>query len=289
MPVSSVPLPADDGLRRIADLPLDEVAVHLLNSLFDKRKHVRLRDDLTELGNTLSPHELAELYKFIQSMTTEDGAAQIAAFAPMWSPLTNGTGAEYSREVLFDGTILFRSAVKAAVRPALVGFTSRLNGMFMSNCRFLEMLGRHPVDVVINSTESGTFGQWSLGGTRSFAGSLFILKRVLAARGITPRAYAGASAGCGPAVYAATLDPGTSAVLFGCRFYVPGVTFRWPRRVMLLSRSVTAGPDRCRKSIIPMENCNRLIRKITSVCKRLCRGYSRSRWQMTARIPQWSR
>ena len=50
MPVSSVPLPADDGLRRIADLPLDEVAVHLLNSLFDKRKHVRLRDDLTELA-----------------------------------------------------------------------------------------------------------------------------------------------------------------------------------------------------------------------------------------------
>ena len=220
--MSSVPGPVDGRLLPIQDMPLDQMATRLLDCLFKKKLHVRLREDLTELGNALSPHELAALYQFIKAMTTEDGRAQIAAFAPMWSPLTNGPGAEYSRETLFDGTILFRSAVKAAVRPALVCFTSKMNGMFMPNCRFLELLGKYPVDVVINSTDSGTFGQWNLAATGSFAGSLFQLKQVLAERGIRTRLYAGASAGCGPALYAATLDPGTQAVLFGCRFYVPG-------------------------------------------------------------------
>ena len=220
--MSRAPLQLSPAPAPIADLPLDEVAGRLLDALLEKRLHIRLRGDLTELGNALAPHELAELYKLLQVSTTEDGAAQIAAFAPMWSPLLNGAGAVYSRETLFDGTVLFRSAVKAAVRPVLVCFTSKLNGMFMPNVRFLELLGKHPVDVVINSTDSGTFGEWNLAGTRSFAGSLLALKATLSTRGIRPRAYAGASAGGGPAVYAAMLDPGTSAVLFGCRFYVPG-------------------------------------------------------------------
>ena len=220
--MSSALLPGRPSLPPITDLPLDEAAERLLNALLTKRTHLQLRDDLTDLGNSLSPHELAELYKFLSASTTADGAAQIAAFAPMWTPLLNGAGAEYSRETLFEGTQLFRSSVKAAVRPVLVCFTSKVNGMFMPNVRFLELLGKHPVDVVINSTESGTFGLWSLGGTQSFAGSLFKLRAALAERGIKPRAYAGASAGGGPAVYAAMLDPGTSAVLFGCRFYVPG-------------------------------------------------------------------
>ena len=40
----------------------------------------------------------------------------------------------------------------------------------MPNCRFLELLGRHPVDVVMNWTDSGTFGLWDLDGAGSFAG-----------------------------------------------------------------------------------------------------------------------
>ena len=220
--MSSAPSPDRPGSERISDLPPDAVVGRLLDALFDRKQHPQLRDDLTELGNAWSPHELGEVYMAIKSMLTEDGGAQFAAFAPMWSPLTNGPGAEYSRETLFDGTVLYCSTVKASVRPALVCFTSRVNGMFMPNCRFLELLGRHPVDIVINSTESGTFGLWNLAGAGSFAGSLRALKAVLAARDIRPGAYAGASAGGGPAVYAAMLDPGSAAVLFGCRFYVPG-------------------------------------------------------------------
>ena len=170
----------------------------------------------------MSPHELSQVYQFLAATTSEEGLAQVRGVAPMWALLHGGGGAVYRRETLFDGTTLFRSAVEAPVRPALVCFTSKLDGMFMPNVRFLELLGKYPVDVVINSTESGTFGLWNLGGTGSFAGSLKLLKAALAERGIVPRAYAGASAGCGPALYAATLDEGTSAVLFGCRFYVPG-------------------------------------------------------------------
>lgn len=220
--MSNAPLPPEPSAAKLADWPIDKIVMRLLEALFDKTSDVRLKSDLVELGHSLSPHELAEVYKFILAMITQDGRAQIAAFAPMWSQLLNGAGAVYSRETLFDGTILFRSAVQAATRPALVCFTSRQNGMFMPNCRFLELLGRYPIDIVINSTDSGTFGLWNLDRTGSFAGSLLRLKAALGDRGIRPAAYAGASAGCGPAVYAATLDAGTSAVLFGCRFYVPG-------------------------------------------------------------------
>ena len=233
--MSSAPLPLEQPRIRLADQPVEAVALHLLDLLIDKTAGDRLREVMTDLGHMLSPHELGEIYQFIAAMTTEDGRAQIAAYAPMWSQLRNGAGAVFSHEVLFEGSVLFRSAVQAregAGRPALVCFTSRQNGMFMPNCRFLELLGRYPVDVVMNWTDSGTFGLWAVDGAGSFAGSLARLKAALAGRGIRARVYAGASAGCGPAVYAATLDPGTKewgtkergtvAVLFGCRFYVPG-------------------------------------------------------------------
>lgn len=224
--MSSVPAPGDGGALRISDLPLDEVVGRLLDRLIHKKDEGLLRDDLDDLGSALSPHELAEIYKYIKGMTTEKGQVRIALHAPMWTQLTVGTGAVFSREVLFEGTTLYRSAVQGALRPVLVCFTSRHGGMFLRNCRFLDMLGHHPIDVVINSTESGTFGHWHLGRTASFAGSLFTLKAALAERGITPRLYAGASAGCGPAVYAATLDRPTAAALFSCRFYMPGRSIR---------------------------------------------------------------
>ncbi len=220
--MSNAHAPRDAARRPLFELAIDEIAVKLLDHLVDRRAGTRLRDDLADLGNALSPHELSALYQFLDATTTDDGRAQIAGVAPMWSQLLNGTGATFSRETLFDGSTLFRSQVAAPVRPALVCFTSRQNGMFMPNCRFLELLGKYPVDVVINATQSGTFGLWNLQDSGSFAGSLRQLKAALAERGIVPRAYAGASAGCGPAVYAATLDPGTSAVLFGLRFFVPG-------------------------------------------------------------------
>ena len=206
----------------LTELAIDEIAVKLLDHLVDARAGTRLRDDLAHLGNALSPHELSALYQFLFATTTEDGCTQIAGIAPMWLRLLNTPGATFSRETLFDGSRLYRSAVHGPVRPALVCFTSRQNGMFMPNCRFLELLGNFPIDIVINSTDSGTFGMWNLQGCGSFAGSLALLKAALAERGIVPRAYAGASAGGGPAVYAATLDAGTSAVLFGLRFFVPG-------------------------------------------------------------------
>ena len=220
--MSSAPLPPEPPQQRLGDLATDEIAMHLLTHLLTRKPGTRLRDDLADLGNAMSPHELAEVYQFLAAMTSDDGLAQVRGVAPMWSQLRNGRGAVYSRATLFDGTTLFRSNVKAAERPALVCFTSRQDGMFMPNVRFLELLGKYPVDVVMNSTESGTFGLWNLGGTGSFPGSLALVRAALAERGIVPRAYAGASAGCGPALYAATLDQGTSAVLFGCRFYVPG-------------------------------------------------------------------
>lgn len=225
--MSSVPSPFDpDGFRqgmgRITDLPLEEIVVRLLEYLFDGSLESRLIDDLIDLSNVLSPHELGEVYRYVQSMTTEASHSVMAKHAPMWSPLINSAGAEFSRETLFDGCILYRSAVQAPVRPAMVCFTSRGGGMLFRNCRFLDILGRHPVDVIINSTETGSYGRWHIGGSRSFAGSLAKLKQALSDRGIRPLVYTGASAGGGPAVYAATLDAGTQAVLFGGRFYVPG-------------------------------------------------------------------
>lgn len=217
----SVPAPRNGAVLRISDLPPDEVVVRLLDALVNKRQ-ARLKADLDDLSNAFSPHALAKIYKDVQSMTTPDGQTQIALHAPMWTQLTQGKGAEFSREVLYEGTTLYRSAVQGTIRPAMVCFTGWQGGMFLRNCRFLDMVGRHPVDVVINSTESGTFGHWQLRGTNSFAESLFTLKAALAARGITPRVYTGVSAGCGPALYAATLDRPAAAVLFGCRFYVPG-------------------------------------------------------------------
>lgn len=220
--MSSAPVPPETPQRRLSDLAIDEITMHLLDRMVDKRSGNGLRDDLADLGNALSPHELAQIYQFLAAMTTDDGLAQVRGVAPMWSQLLNGAGAVYSRETLFDGTTLFRSAVEGPERASLVCFTSRLNGMFMANSRFLELLGKFPIDVVVNTTESGTFGLWNLGGCGSFAGSLGLLKAALADRGIVTRAYTGASAGGGPAVYAATLDAGTSAVLFGGRFFGPG-------------------------------------------------------------------
>jgi hypothetical protein len=220
--MSSAPVPPEPETR-LADLPVDKIVLRLLNRMrVRKVGNTKLRDDLSDLGNVMSPHELSQVYQFLAATTSEDGLAQVRGVAPMWSQLHGGGGAVYTRETLFDGTTLFRSAVEATVRPALVCFTSKLDGMFMPNVRFLELLGKYPVDVVMNSTESGTFGLWNLGGTGSFAASLKLLKAALAERGIISKAYAGASAGCGPALYAATLDEGTSAVLFGCRFFVPG-------------------------------------------------------------------
>ena len=220
--MSSAPVPPDPQ-PRLFDLPVDEIAMRLLGHMVARNiRNTLLRDDLAELGNMMSPHELSNVYQFLAATTSEDGLAQVRGVAPMWSQLNGGGGAVYKRETLFDGTTLFRSGVEAPVRPALVCFTSNLDGMFMPNVRFLELLGKYPVDVVMNSTESGTFGLWNLGGSGSFAGSLKLLKSALADRGIKAGAYAGASAGCGPALYAATLDEGTSAVLFGCRFFVPG-------------------------------------------------------------------
>ena len=168
--MSSAPLPLDQPPTALADRPADEVAAHLLEMMFDDSPAADLQRTLADLGNMKSPHELAEIYQFIAAMTTEDGRVQIAAMAPMWSQLLNGAGAVYRREMLFEGSILFRSALEAPLRPALVCFTSRQNGMFMPNCRFLELLGRHPVDVVMNWTDSGTFGLWDLDGAGSFAG-----------------------------------------------------------------------------------------------------------------------
>ena len=117
--MSNAPLPPELVAAKLADWPIDEIAMRLLEALFDKKSDARLKNDLVELGHSMSPHELSEIYRFILAMTTEDGRAQIAAFAPMWSQLLNGTGAVYARETLFDGTILFRSAVQAETRPRL--------------------------------------------------------------------------------------------------------------------------------------------------------------------------
>ncbi len=220
--MSNAQLPGRDGSVVLADRPAQDIASHLLDRMFDKRTANLMRDDLQELGHSLTPQELAEIYLTILSETTEDDRASFANLAPMWSQLTNGKATVFSREKLFEGTTLYRSAVQGAIRPALICFTSRLNGLFMPNCRFLDLLGGFPVDVVINKTESGSFGEWDLSGTGSFSGSLAVLGRTLAERGIRAGVYVGASSGGGPAVYAATFDPRVSAVVFGCRFFGPG-------------------------------------------------------------------
>jgi hypothetical protein len=156
----------------------------------------------------------------------------------MWMHLRTFVAKVFSREVLFDGSLLFRSAVQGPQRASLICFTGRLNGMFMANCKFLDLLGDHPIDIVMNSTESGTFGQWNLDGAGSFYGSLMKLKGALRALGIPTVAYTGTSAGGGPAVYAAASDPGTSAILFGGRFYLPG-------RIIPLAQAGTAFEPFC--------------------------------------------
>ena len=130
--MSSAPLPLDQPPTALADRSADEVAAHLLEMMFDDSPAAELQRTLADPGNMMSPHELAEIYQFIAAMTTEDGRVQIAAMAPMWSQLLNGAGAAYRHEMLFEGSILFRSALEAPLRPALVCFTSRQNG---SLCR----------------------------------------------------------------------------------------------------------------------------------------------------------
>jgi hypothetical protein len=179
---------------------------------------------LADLGKMWSPHELAALYRRIIELTPETGLARIrfALLAPMWAGLSNGEGAVFHREALSEGSVLFRSEVKAPERRVIVCFTGIRNGMFMANCRFLQLLGKHPVDVVMNWTDSGSFGQWRLDRAGSFARSLDRLTGVLGERGIRAGLYVGTSAGGGAAVQAAVLDPSVAAVVFGCRFYVPG-------------------------------------------------------------------
>lgn len=192
-------------------------------------KHVRGKSDdkrvqsvLDRFANSFAPNELAEVYRIVESKLSQDNIARVAKLAPNWSKLLRKGGAVYDREVLAPGVLLFRSAKVATDRGALVCFTSIKAGMFASNARFLDMLGHLAIDVVILGTASGTFGRWSLGGGQSFYESLVVLRAMLAARGIVPKAYLGASSGGGPAIQAAVLDGTIPVVTLGCRFYQPG-------------------------------------------------------------------
>lgn len=197
-------------------------AMAILELLADEAPVRRLENALIDRANGLSPHVLAEIYQMLSENASDDGRARIAVLAPMWNVLLAKGGAEYRREVLFHGATLFRSAVQGERRSSLICFTGFLNTMFMSNCRFLDMLGKHPIDVVFLSTPTGTFGKWNLGGAGSFVASLQLLTEVLAERGIVARCYIGSSAGGGAALHAAMLDGQVSCIMLGGRFYRPG-------------------------------------------------------------------
>ena len=213
---------ADDFPVEEDDFPLEEIVVGLLELLMTHEADKALHEKFAELGKNYSPHEMAKIYRRLADQTTKESQVRLARVAPLWGMLLNSGGAVYRREILFEGATLYRSAVQAEERAAMVCFTGIMNGMFMPNCRFLELIGKYPIDVVILQTEDGSFGQWNPGGARSFYDALRILKSMLAARGIHVKAFIGTSAGGGPAVIAAMLDGTTSAIMFGGRFYSPG-------------------------------------------------------------------
>ncbi len=220
------------------DLSLSDIAIGLLDLLVSDVRDRRLGDALTDLGDMLAPQELAEVYQLVAIMVTEDTRLRIARLAPQWNQFTSRGGYEFGREVLFDGAVLYRSATVADARPAMVCFTSRRNGLFMANCRFLDLLGAYPVDVIILTSDDGTFGNWNLGAAGGFYAALQLLKSTLGHRGIRPGVYVGASAGGGPAVHAALLDGQASANMIGGRFYSPG-------RKIPLSQAGTAFAPLC--------------------------------------------
>ena len=202
--------------------PLPEIALALLDNLMLDLKDGSLAEMFRDLGNYLAPQELAEIYQILAEATSDKGRQRIGALAPMWVQYLRGGASVYHREQLFDGAVLYRSAVAAALRPSMVCFTSNLAGMFMANCRFLDLMGKHAVDVVLLTTDDGTFGDWRLGGAAGFQPSLQALTAALATRGIRPRLYVGASAGGAPSVFAAMMDGAAAALMLGGRFYAPG-------------------------------------------------------------------
>jgi len=236
--MSNAPLPPEEADFFGQDMDLSEMVKGILDLVVSNVGDRRLGRALVDLGNLLAPQELTKVYQTITEKLTDASRQRVARLAPQWNHFLSRGGKVYRREQLWPGVMLYRSAAEGAVRPAMVCFTSKRAGLFMPNCRFLELIGRHPVDVVILTSDTGTFGDWSLCGSRSFHDSLATLKAELAGRGIRPSLYLGASAGGGPAVIAAMLDGRASGIMFGGRFY-------WPGRKIPLSRAGSAFEPLC--------------------------------------------
>ena len=220
--MSSAPVPRDKLRSVIHARALPDVAARVVELVRTNVGDRRLNIELVDIANTFSPHEMVQIYRMIVETTDETGRQRIAQHAQLWNQFLTRGGAEYAREELFEGVALYRSAVQAEDRASLICFTGFLGTMFMSNCRFLELLGKFPIDIVLLSTENGTFGRWGLEGTNSFYTSLVFLKAALAERGIVPKCYVGASAGGASAAMAATLDGKAAGIMLSGRFYGPG-------------------------------------------------------------------
>jgi hypothetical protein len=220
--MSSGPLSLDRVDTSFRDMAPPEIAGGLLHLLQTDPRDKVLEVTLHDLANWLSPHHLTEVYRIVARSTSEQDCNRVARHARQWQQFLRRGGAVFDRQEVFAGATLFRSAVTAEARPALVCFTGLQNQMFMAICRFLDLLGRHPIDVIVLTTDDATFGRWNLNGAGSFAASLALLRAALGARGIRPRAYMGTSAGGEAAVAAALMDGTASGIMFGGRFYKPG-------------------------------------------------------------------
>ena len=183
--------------------------------------------ELSDLTNRLAPQEVAAIYARLRDRSPKEEQMRMSRMAPMWTVFQSRGAKTYAREVLGPGATLYRSAVQATQRGAVVCFTDVVGQMFTPNCRFLELLGDAAIDVVILQSPVGTFWTWEFGGGRSLYASFALLRARLAERGIRPLAWVGASSGGIPALGCAFLDaqsggrPAQGLALAG-RFFIPG-------------------------------------------------------------------
>lgn len=176
---------------------------------------------LRRIFATQAPQVIAGAYRILAEWAPEPHRAHLAGVAPCWQRFRVAPVRAYSREVLGEGALLYRSAVSAPRRPGLMCFTSIKKNFFMDNARFLLMLGGWPIDVVVLSTPEGTFADWRFGAERSFAASLAAVQRLVEARDVTIKGYFGASTGGPAAVHAAVLDGQRRARVQGLRPRAP--------------------------------------------------------------------
>lgn len=215
-----------------------DAVVAVLELLATRADEGRLKRRIVELSNTFAPQEVSQIYRMLAENIDPDGLALMARLAPQWRYFTSRTGAAFHRDILAAGAVLYRSAVKGAVRGGLVAFgAGTTHNLFMANVRFLDMLGHLPIDVLILSNHRGAHGRWNMGGGSRFV-ALRRLKALMAAKDVTPRCYVGASAGGESALVAASLDHGARGIALSGRLFVPG-------RSIPLSHAVQAHLPMC--------------------------------------------